>query len=108
MKCYAERAKKATGIYAPNQETPKVDFFNEVVPCLESGWGTRIQILLGDFNAVESAADRNALSTEDQRVREVLKGARDAKGNFRNSPELIEDFHARYPEMPGPPLRLRD
>jgi hypothetical protein len=26
--------------------------------------------------------------------------------NFRNSPTLLRDFHARYPAMPGPPMRL--
>ncbi|RHZ59397.1 uncharacterized protein CDV56_104734 [Aspergillus thermomutatus] len=61
------------GIYAPNQETPQVEFCNQVADHLESGWGRKIQIMLGDFNAVESALDRNPPRIEDQRVREALK-----------------------------------
>lgn len=28
--------------------------------------------------------------------------------DFRNAPLKIRDFHARYPELPGPPKRLGD
>lgn len=74
LTCEVEGSKgiKILGIYAPNAETDKKDFFEDLVDT-EALRDTHF--ILGDFNATEYPIDRNPRRNEDPRIRDALRGA---------------------------------
>lgn len=80
LKCRIEGAKKATfilGIYAPNIETDNMRFVNSLnTPDV----GGKVDIILGDFNRVESAIDRNPHRKDDVRVVQAINNLRHTRG----------------------------
>jgi exonuclease III len=64
-----EKLIRILGIYAPNEESNSVNFFNN----LHSERDPRFHIMLGDFNRCQEAHDRNPPRREDERDLNSLK-----------------------------------
>ena len=75
-----EGAKKAVfilGVYAPNDETENMRFINGLNVPDRAG---RAYLILGDFNRVESAIDRNPHRKDDLRVVQAINSLRHTRG----------------------------
>ena len=80
LKCRIEGARRATyiiGLYAPNNETENMRFVNGLSTPDRAG---KADLILGDFNRVESAIDRNPHRKDELRVVQALKSLRAARG----------------------------
>lgn len=86
----AASRRSISALYAPNSETEKCDFLNRMSDVVED---FRPDFVLGDFNAIEAACDRNSVHEDDVRVRNALNRCLHAQDHF-----YIDGWRDTYPE----------